>query len=254
MIEEILAGDIVASDESTVIAEESPQKEEAVNQEEQADGEEAQKKPSGAQRNKAKIARLEQKLAEAEAKLNAKPVDKEPQLNDYETYDAYNRATSRWEANQAIVAHEEKLAKNQTVSKEAEFERTWDDKIEALEEAEWEEYQNLVEDYKDIELRTQIIKSAQKSDIGPKILLHLDKNPELFDKLNSKDISDLTIIREIRNIESQLKNPSQKPLVKGSRSPAPINPVRGSSPTSVSLEDLDTDAYIAKRYPNLSKK
>lgn len=202
--------------------------------ENKANGEEVpKKKPNGHARQviklKERLAATERELAEHRARIDPKQPDSlESQLDNL-------------------------LTKRQTAEKEAEIESAWESKIEALDEKKFEEYQNLIEDYKDVDLRTQLIKSAKKSDIGPEILLYLDKNPEIFDKLNHKDISDLSIKRGIEALEKQLMN-NQKPAVRGSKSPAPIVPLKGSSPTSVDDKDLDTDAYITKHHSNLIRK
>lgn len=253
------SGDIVAVDDSQMpINADAPEKEVVtkvaepeIQEEIKADGEEVKNKKLGGWARK--NAKLERELAELKQQIAAKPVDIEPQLKDYTDWNDYSRAIARYEAAQVIKVHQEGLTKTQEAIKEAEIEKSWEAKVESLDEKQWDSFQRLVDDYKDVDIRTQIIKSAKNSDIGPQILLHLDKNPDLMDKLNSKDISDLAIKRTISSIESELMS-NQKPAVKGSKSPAPITPIKGSSATSVDEKDLDTDAYLAKRYPHLIKR
>lgn len=246
-------GDIVASNDSTSVEVEVKEPEapetieaepEKAEEENNTEGEEVRKKrPSGFQR---KITKLEQENATLTSRLAAleKPamLDKEPNLDDYPDLIQFNRDVIRYENHQAELKRQAALT-----------EQAWQAKIESLDDDKWGAFQKLQEDYRDVNIRTQIINSAKKSDIGPDILLHLDKNPDLFDKLNDKNTSDLSIKRSIAAIEEQLKG-GQKPAVKGTKSPAPITPVKGSSPTSVDDNDLDTDAFIAKYHPTLLKK
>lgn len=221
------------------------------------DGEkEKPKKLGGFQKTRIKqqkeIADLKAQIALLSSKATA-VVDKEPLLEDYSDWNAYNKDLIKYESGKLFEARQKQEITQKEAVKESENITTWEAKIEALDEDKYEAYHKMIDEYKDIDVRQQIIKSAQNSSIGPEILLHLDKNPELFDKLNHKDISDLSIKREISALEAQLTN-NQKPAVKGSKSPAPITPIKGSSPTSVDDKDLDTDAYIAKYHSKLLRK
>lgn len=252
MIDDTLTAPVVVEDSNQEIvpeqqSSEKPEEPLEPDQEDKAEGDKApRKKGKGGWQSTIKRLRAEnEKLRAAQIVTPPPALDVKPQLNDYKTYDEYQEALTDWKVEVKLAARDEKLTKAQEEAKTREAESTWDSKIESLEEDQWSDYQQLVEDYKDINLRTQLIKSAKESAIGPQILLHLDKNPELFDKLNNKDTSDLTVKRAIRQLEAELSN--QKPSVKISKSPPPINPVKKSSPSTVDLSSLATDDYIAAR-------
>ncbi len=260
MIDE--SGDIVAVDnpieevvEQEVLHTEEKQEPEIQEKQEETDGEVKKKRPSGFHR---KISKLEQQLAEANARLAeiSKPatLDKEPQLDEFESYDAYNRALVRYEANNIIKERDERAKQEQEqqklIDKQHQQETSWEEKEESLGDL-YDEYHELLEQNKTKNFRKELIQAARESDMGPQVIHYLLKNQNELATVNNEDVSTYAIYKKIAQIESQL---SSKPAVKGSKSPAPITPVKRSSPTSVDLSNLDTDAYISQQHSHLFRK
>ncbi len=268
MIDEILSGDEIAVDNSNQAAEQETEIQAEVvegqeNQEENnTEGEVRKRRPSGFHR---KITKLEQAVADRDARIaeltksTATLAPKKPTLDEYATYDdflgaqdSYYEALTDYKAKKAIEEYEEsktvRKEKEELAAKQREVEQSWEDKIDSLDET-YDDFDEVMGKYKDTLFRNDLIQAIRESDVGPQVQYHLGKNPELLNRLNAKTISPFAIYKEITKIESQLSN--QKPAVRVSKSSEPITPVKGSSRSSVNLSNLDTDSYMAQRYPHL---
>lgn len=262
------SGDIVAIDNSAEVVENKQNteisgepvettKEPAEKQEKDNTADEVKKKrPSGFHR---KISKLEQLLAESNARLAemSKPatLDIEPQLDNFETYDAWIRALNRYETAKVIKEERETAAKEQEKAARAkqltEVESAWAKKEESLGDSQ-EEYEELVAQHSETPFRVELLQATSESDLGPQIRLFLLKNPDELAKVNKSpaELSSYAIFKKVAELEARL---SAKPAVKVSKSSEPINPVKGTVKTAaVKLDNLDTDSYIAQRYPHLS--
>lgn len=258
---EDLSGVNSAAEESVTLADVGPTGLEAevgeveTPEDTKTDGEQVKrKKPSGWLR---KINKLERENAELRAKTGAEPsqtaaaLDKKPLLNDYKTYDEYNEALTDWKVDQKLTIRDENAKKAKQQEEANKAVTSWQQKVEDLVDSDdaYDDYEDVVGSYKG-EVNSVILQFLREADIGPKLAYHLGKNPEIVEDLNGK--TSYAIAKEMAKIEASLSNPT--PSVKISKSPPPINPVKGSSKTMVKLDALDTDAYLAQRYPHLLKK
>ncbi len=264
MINEILSSDQVVVDNSNQTAEQETEIQAEVvegqeNQEENnTEGEIVERrKLSG---NRRKIAKLEKALAEKDALIAEFAKSKTPQdsqkptIDDYQTYDDYVEALTEYKASEILSKRDSEAAakreNEELATKQREVEQSWEDKIDSLDEN-YDDFDEVMGKYQTTLFRNDLIQAVRESDLGPQVQYHLAKNPDLLNKLNSKTISPFAIYKEIAKIESQLLS---KPAVRVSKSSEPITPVKGSSRSSVNLATLDTDSYMAQRYPNLLKK
>ncbi len=261
MIDEILSGDEVAVDNSNQTeTTEVAKTEEAEGQEDQeennTEGEVRKKRPSGFQR---KISKLEQQNADLAAQLaklsqSATLEVKKPTIDDYQTYDDYVEALTEYKASEVLSKRDsEAVAKRENeelATRQREVEQSWEDKIDSLDEN-YDDFDEVMSKYKTTLFRNDLIQAVRESDLGPQVQYHLAKNPELLNRLNAKTISPFAIYKEIAKIESQI---TSKPAVRVSKSSEPITPVKGTARTSVNLKELDTDSYMAQRYPELMKR
>lgn len=247
------SGDIVAVDQPNEVVEETNV--ETTPQEEKADGEVKRKRPSGFHR---KISKLEQQLAEKDARLaeleqKIKPQAKVPQLGDFESFDAFNSALIQHKVDEVVKERETKAKEEQqrkeALAKQQEVLSAWEQKEESLGDA-YEEYEQLVAENTETPFRQELIQATFESDLGPQVRHFLLKNPDELAKINNPNISSYAIYKRVAELEAKLS----KPAVKVSKSPEPITPVKGTAKTAVKLDNLDTDSYIAQRYPGLYKK
>lgn len=259
---EDLSGVNSAAEESKLLTDVAPQGPETevgeveTPQDTKADGDEQvkRKKPSGWFR---KINKLERENAELRAKMSAEVpratavLDKKPQLDQYKSYDEYSEAVTDWKVDQKLKARDEDAKKARQQDEVNKASASWQQKVENLIDSDdaFEDYEDVVGSYKG-EVNSAILQFLREADIGPHLAYYLGKNPDVVDDLNNK--TPYAIAKEMAKIEASLSNPT--PSVKISKSPPPINPVKGSSKTMVKLDALDTDAYLAQRYPHLLKK
>ena len=212
-----------------------------------AEGEAKKKRPSGFHR---KISRLEQENANLQAKLaelsTAKHGNEEPVIDNFENWNAYNDARLEWKIDQREKQKSLEAEKiEQQKAKEA-ANQTWQDRIDALPE-QYDDYEGVVgRAFNGVHLNDAVIDALRES--GPEVVFKIADDSELIDKI--KKLSPAQAIKEIIKIESELS----KPTVKVSKSPEPINPVRGSSRTTVNLAQLSADEHARLRYPHLFRK
>lgn len=110
---------------------------------------------------------------------------------------------------------------------------------------------DIINDAADLIIAPETAYIIQKSEIGPKLALHLAENPDVADKLNRLDAT--SRVYELGKIEAKLA-PTQ-PIVKAevkrvSSAPAPLTPVKGAAPAAgKDLYDptVSTAEWIAMR-------
>lgn len=218
------------------------------------------KRPTGFQR---KISKLEQqnaelaaRLAEIEKSKAPQGITKEPNLDDFDSFDAFNAALVQYKVDKALGEREKKVQEQQeqqkVINEQQAANLAWEKKVESLGELA-EEYEELVAEHSTTLFREELIQATYESDLGPQIRHYLLKNPEELAKVNKprNELSSLAIYKKIADLEDQL---SAKPAVKVSKSSDPITPLKGSVKTAVKLESLDTDAFLQQRHPHLFKR
>lgn len=263
MIDETLSGGAAAVEESKPVlgTAENPEVTEQPGtgenpENDNADGEIEQvkkKKLGGWQR---KLTRLERENAELRAKINpgnpevtANP-DKEPQLNDYATYDEFNKAAIDYKVNQALTERDRKAQEAKNTEEKKKAFNNWQQKVDALIDSDekYEDFHEVIDKFKNVYVHPAINLVLAESDIGPEIAHYLGHNPELIEELNKKP--PYAVAKEMAKIEASL---SHKPSAKVSKSPPPITTVKGTATTTVKLDNLDTTSYLVQRHPHLLK-
>ena len=245
--------------ENTVEETQEKSQEASTENSEENNGEKAKKKLTGWQRQQRKLERLERENEELKASKQSNPAlvtapvqtDKEPNLNDYESYDAYNKALVRHEAKQLLKAE---LDARDTQTRATQQNQSWNTKVnEAVKEM--PDYHELMSEYEDVPVRQEILDATAESDIGPKMRYHLAKNPELLEEINAPNVSSYKIFAKLAQIEAELTGSGQKDkavVKKVTQSPPPITPVKRGSSTTVSLAEMSTEDFI--KYRNSVKK
>lgn len=231
----------------------------AEKQENKPEGEEVKKKRNSGFHKK--INKLEQQLLEErnarlalEEKLKPQNSAEKPNIDNFESFDAYNEALLDWKVEQREAQREKRIKEQEDAKLAAvqaeEVKSSWARKEESLGE-DYDDYQDLVAQHQSTSFRQDLIQATYESDLGPQIRYYLLKNPEELAKINKSpaELSSYAIFKKIAELETKL---SQPPVNKVSKSSEPITPVRGTAKTSVNLDKIsDADQWIAQRHPHL---
>ena len=111
---------------------------------------------------------------------------------------------------------------------------SWNSKLEQA-KAELSDYEDMIAS-SDVVVSDQVRDAILESDVGPRILYHLAENPEIAEKISGMSL--IGALREIGKLEARFEKPveAQKPAVRKSNAPAPINPIRGGSNVEVPID------------------
>jgi hypothetical protein len=163
--------------------------------------------------------------------------DKEPNIDDFPTYEAYNRALIRYELKQdekakAVQAEMAKAEESQRQvldsfnKRVAEFKATakdFDDVLAAVE----------------VPISPALQIAILESEVGPSIAYDLAKNPKELERINA--LSPLAIAREVGRLEAAKLKPAEAPKPKLSQAPKPITPVaKGGKTAAPNVYDPET--------------
>jgi hypothetical protein len=174
-----------------------------------------------------------------------------PKESDFTDYFEYQRALARYEIRKELQPEIEKAAQSAREIREEESRQA---KLSAHEKRVAEfaknvpDFREVAEEAESIAVRQDIMPVLQQlvteSDIGPQLIYHLGKNPEIVDRLNRMDA--VSVARELGRLEAKLTPQKARTT---SNAPDPIKPVKaGVSPLRATPESAkDMDAYIAAR-------
>lgn len=177
---------------------------------------------------------------------------KKPNPKDFETYDEYSEALTDWKVDEKLRKAEET---RQTEAKRTQFKEAQQTKVERYEEGiaeaqkAYDDFDEVIEDY-DGPLTIGMQQALLDSDMGPQVAYHIAKNPKLGEKMAGMTI--LQLNKEVAKIEARLEK-SEKGKGEGtvakktSKSPPPIDPVKGSSKSKKSPDDMSYEEYLKER-------
>lgn len=212
-----------------------------------------------------KIARLEAEVAELTARLKDQPAKKDdgaskkaddappkrPDPKDFKTYDEYTEALTDWKVDEKLRKAEEA---RQTEAKKSEFKEAQQTKVQRYEkgveaaQAKYDDFDDVIEDY-DGPLTIGMQQALLDSEMGPEVAYHIAQNPKLGEKMAKMTL--VQINKEVAKIEARLEAKQGDKAAdddkKTSKSPPPIDPVKGSSKSKKSVEDMDYEEYLKER-------
>lgn len=172
----------------------------------------------------ARLAALEgQKVQETAPKASS-----EPQPEQFKDAFEYAKALASWSAEQAVLKREQEEAAKAEQEQKQQVLKTWAEKLEAV-KAELPDYEEMVAS-STVAVSDEVRDAILESDVGPKILYELASNDELASKISTMNTAQ--VLREIGKLEarfelqSEAKPSGQKPVVRQSKAPEPINPIR----------------------------
>jgi len=161
----------------------------------------------------------------------------EPTADQFDTYDQYVRAVTKWEIAQTLAEQSSTRAQQTTDMVRA---ANWDARLV--------EARAAIPDFAEVVGSSEVVLAKHvedamlDSDLGPQLAYHMAQHPELVDRLNG--LSPAKAALEMGRLEVSLAAPVVKPMTKA---PAPATPIRGGPTTKVPLATADMETFIAER-------
>lgn len=211
------------------------------------------------QRNAERQARaeLEARLKALEEKVvqkQEKDPDAKPDPKDFTDAFDYAEKLADWSAKQAIKKKEQEETTEKAKKEYESKVDSWRKRIEKARE-DLEDYDDLVES-SEVVISDQVRDAILESEVGPRILYELAKNPETAEKIAKMSVTGA--LREIGKIEAKIESKTEakedKSAVKASKAPEPINPIRSArAPVEAIGSDGNVQVSFAE-YKRLRKE
>lgn len=179
--------------------------------------------------------------------------DAKPDPKDFDDYDAYSEALTDWKVDQKLKARDEE---RQTEAKKSEFKKSQETKAQryeaGIEDARkiYDDFDEVIEEY-DGPLTLGMQQALVDSEIGPQVAYYLASNRKEAERIG-KMTSLVEINKAIGKIEAKIEaqqegkgNADDEP--KTTKSPPPINPVKGSSKSKKDPDDMSYEEYRKER-------
>ena len=179
---------------------------------------------------------LEARLAvlERQPAPQAPKVDEEPQPSQFNDAFEYAKALAEYTADKRIAEMKQDEAKAKAEAERQKVIDQWASKVQKA-KADLPDFDDIVAS-SDVVVNDDIRDAILESDVGPQILYHLAENDDVAKKIAG--LSAKQALREIGKLEAKFEvketAPETKTIVR-SKAPAPIQPLRGSSPADVPL-------------------
>lgn len=187
-----------------------------------------------------KIAKLEAQIAELNTKLNPPKVDEgkpnqaDPKYKD--NWTLYVDDMAEWKTNQKLAERDATDAKKRADETAATVMRHWTERQNSF-KAETPDYLEALGS-STVVVSDQVRDAIIESDVGPQILYHLAKNPDVAEKIQGMTVSGA--LRALGKLEAKLegapiKKEKEEPAKAGSKSeepskaPTPISPLKGGN-------------------------
>jgi hypothetical protein len=194
------------------------------------------------------------------AEKPATPPPEKPVPEKFDDYGAYVEALADFKADEkvkaALAEHDKKaLEAKQTETRQS----TW--QTRKAEAAKLIPDLDAVLSASEIPLSADVQAELLDSEFGPQIAYHLDKHPELAEKLNG--MTDKQVAREIGRLEATMgtvapaptegaepSDPKPEPApveVKTTKAPPPVKPIGQGRSTAIDLSKASMDDYVKAR-------
>jgi hypothetical protein len=179
---------------------------------------------------------LEARLAalERQPTPQAPKVDEEPQPSQFNDAFEYAKALAEYTADKRIGEMRKQDAEAKEAQERQKVIDQWANKVQQA-KASLPDFDDIVAS-SDVVVNDDIRDAILESDVGPQILYHLAENDDVAKKIAG--LSPKQALREIGKLEARFEVKETKPEtapITRSKAPAPIQPLRGSSPADVPL-------------------
>jgi hypothetical protein len=188
-----------------------------------------------------------------------KEAPKKPTPDQFDDYGAYVEALTEYKADEKVNTALDAREKAATEKKQAETRvTTWNERVI--------EARKSIPDYdtvmaaSEVPIAEHVLDELRDSELGPQLAYHLDKNPDVAEKLNT--MNPRQAAREIGRLEAKLmstvsaspdpkvddpKEEPPAPKVKTTNAPPPVKPVGQGRSTAVDLSKASMDDYVKQR-------
>ncbi len=197
-----------------------------------------------------------EQLAKQAAELKAKyePVkivqEEKPKPTDFTDINEYTQALEDWAKADTLKAYAKAEAEKRAQEQFANAQKSWAERREQAAK-EIPDFSETIASAKDVKV-TDIIRDAIfDSELGPQLLYHLAKNPDVVNTLN--ELPPARALKELGKLEDRISSPKQEtkevkeePKAKISKAPAPINPISGGS--SIGTRMMDENGNFTGTY------
>jgi len=190
---------------------------------------EAQQEREARQALEARLAALEKQPATQSPK-----VDEEPQPSQFNDAFEYAKALAEYTADKRIGEMRKQDAEAKEAQERQKVIDQWANKVQQA-KASLPDFDDIVAS-SDVVVNDDIRDAILESDVGPQILYHLAENEDVAKKIAG--LSAKQALREIGKLEARFEVKETKPEtapITRSKAPAPIQPLRGSSPADVPM-------------------
>jgi len=190
-----------------------------------------------AQKEREQREALENRLKELEQASKpqvAENPDREPQPQDFTDAFEYAKALARYSTEKALKDRDQAEQQRNAKAEKDKVLTSWNQRLEQT-KTELPDYEEMIAS-SDVVVSDQVRDAILESETGPKILYHLAENPEVAEKIGKMSL--ISALREIGKLEARFEKPTetQKPTVRKSNAPQPINPIRGGSNVEVPID------------------
>jgi len=190
---------------------------------------EAQQERTAREALEARLAALERQPAP-----QAPKVDEEPQPSQFNDAFEYAKALAEYTADKRIAEMKQDEAKAKAEAERQKVIDQWASKVQKA-KADLPDFDDIVAS-SDVVVNDDIRDAILESDVGPQILYHLAENDDVAKRIAG--LSAKQALREIGKLEARFEvkeTPPEPKTIARSKAPAPIQPLRGSSPADVPM-------------------
>jgi len=160
--------------------------------------------------------------------------DQEPQPSQFSDAFEYAKALAVYSTEQALAERDRQEAEAKVAQERQKVIDQWANKVQTA-KASLPDFDDIVAS-SDVVIHDDIRDAILESDVGPQILYHLAENDDVAKRITG--LSAKQALREIGKLEARFEVKETKPEtapITRSKAPAPIQPLRGSSPADVPL-------------------
>ena len=243
------------------------QQQPAAEQVEKAEPDESERKKNGLSKRfseltqqrreaEARAARAEQEAQELRRRIEEQSkgdkAETAPKLDDFETYDDYNRAVARWEAKEALRQERSALLEESQKASQQQKQAALQAEYQAKADIAREKYADFdaVAYRQDVAVSQPMIDAILYSENGADLQYYFGKNPDVAAKIAA--MAPPEALLAIGRLEAQLQT---QPAAKATSAPAPISPVNQRAVAQKTPDEMTDEEYYAwRRQQNSQRK